>query len=230
MDLNKGAVSKRWSRMKKSMEQGEAPTGSAYKFLWLCLKHSNRDKVSAYCRCANASDFCLHVLTVKQGMNWAEIAEQCGTTAGAASKRYSRMKQAFEAGDAAPDSGNCSPAPKTPSKTTPRKKTAAANGEGTPTPNRKRASPKKKAVNEAAGEEDDDEDIKVKPEPDGDAAEESEEETKKTPKKARVTKAKAAPKTKADGKAGGRCPLNLRLSLEHLHEVWACGVELWRLV
>jgi hypothetical protein len=29
--------------------------------------------------------------------------ERCGTTPGAASKRYSRMKQAFEAGEAAPE-------------------------------------------------------------------------------------------------------------------------------
>jgi hypothetical protein len=46
MDLKKGAVSKRWSRLKTSMEKGESPGGSVYNFLWLCLKHSNRDKVS----------------------------------------------------------------------------------------------------------------------------------------------------------------------------------------
>jgi hypothetical protein len=46
MDLKKGAVSKRWSRLKTSMEKGETPNGSAYKFLWICLKHSTRDKVS----------------------------------------------------------------------------------------------------------------------------------------------------------------------------------------
>jgi hypothetical protein len=46
MDLKKGAVSKRWSRLKTSMDKGETPNGSAYKFLWICLKHSTRDKVS----------------------------------------------------------------------------------------------------------------------------------------------------------------------------------------
>jgi hypothetical protein len=46
LDLKKGAVSKRWSRLKKSMDAGEAPGPSVYKFLWLCIKHSTRDKVS----------------------------------------------------------------------------------------------------------------------------------------------------------------------------------------
>jgi hypothetical protein len=46
MDLKKGAVSKRWSRLKQSMEKGETPSGSVYTFLWLCVKHSTRDKVS----------------------------------------------------------------------------------------------------------------------------------------------------------------------------------------
>lgn len=35
-------------------------------------------------------------------MDWAEIAKKCNTTPGAASKRYSRMKQAFENGTSAP--------------------------------------------------------------------------------------------------------------------------------
>jgi hypothetical protein len=52
-------------------------------------------------------------LTIEQIMNWNDIAEQCGTTSGAASKRYSRMKQAFEAGNAPPGSNPASPAPKT---------------------------------------------------------------------------------------------------------------------
>jgi hypothetical protein len=45
MNLKKGAVSKRWSRLKQSLEKGETPSGSVYTFLWLCLKHSSRDKV-----------------------------------------------------------------------------------------------------------------------------------------------------------------------------------------
>jgi hypothetical protein len=47
MNLNKGAVTKRWSRLKQSMEKGETPSGSVYQFLWLCVKHAKRDKVSA---------------------------------------------------------------------------------------------------------------------------------------------------------------------------------------
>eukprot|EP00914_Ancora_sagittata_P015425 GHVO01030476.1.p2 GENE.GHVO01030476.1~~GHVO01030476.1.p2 ORF type:complete len:151 (+),score=21.38 GHVO01030476.1:579-1031(+) len=98
-------------------------------------------------------------------MNWAEIAEQCGPTAGAASKRYSMMKQPFDAGTDAPTSNAGSPAPKTLSKATPRKKAAVAGGEGTPIPKRKRASPKKKAVSDEMGdEENDDEEIKSKTE------------------------------------------------------------------
>ena len=121
-------------------------------------------------------------------MKWDEIAEQCGTTAGAASKRYSRMKQAFEAGGDAPRSNPGSPAPKTPSKATPRKKKSEDGGAATPTPKRKRASPKKKEV-------------AVKPEPEEDAAEasEDEEEQKQTPKKAKATpKPKAAAVKKED--------------------------------
>jgi hypothetical protein len=47
MDLKKGAVSKRWSRLKTSMDANQIPTASVYTFLWLCVKHSTRDKVSA---------------------------------------------------------------------------------------------------------------------------------------------------------------------------------------
>jgi hypothetical protein len=46
MDLKKGAVSKRWSRLKQSMDKGQTPSDSVYQFLWLCVKHSTRDKVS----------------------------------------------------------------------------------------------------------------------------------------------------------------------------------------
>jgi hypothetical protein len=47
MDLKKGAVTKRWSRLKTSMDANQTPNGSVYRFLWLCVKHSTRDKVSA---------------------------------------------------------------------------------------------------------------------------------------------------------------------------------------
>lgn len=107
------------------------------------------------------------------------------------------MKQAFEAGSAAPGSYSGSPAPKTPSKATPRKKKAAASAddcEGTPTPKRKRASPKKKDVA-----------VKSEPEEDGEEAdatsEESEEDNKITPKKARVMKPKVASKSKTPVKS-----------------------------
>lgn len=46
LELSRGAVNKRWSRLKKAMEKEEAPSGSTYPFLWLCVKHSIRDKVS----------------------------------------------------------------------------------------------------------------------------------------------------------------------------------------
>jgi hypothetical protein len=42
------------------------------------------------------------LLTHLQTMNWDDIAKKCNTTPGAASKRYSRMKQAFDSGAAAP--------------------------------------------------------------------------------------------------------------------------------
>jgi hypothetical protein len=48
MKLKKGAIMKRWSRLKKSMQDGQKPGGSVYQFLWLCVKHSKRDKVSAF--------------------------------------------------------------------------------------------------------------------------------------------------------------------------------------
>ncbi|KAH7116073.1 hypothetical protein B0J11DRAFT_571812 [Dendryphion nanum] len=80
LDIKKGATTKRWSRIKIAMASGKNPGGSAYQFLWLCLKHSTRDK--AY--------------------DWESIAKACNTTAGAASKKYSRLKIAFEKGEAAP--------------------------------------------------------------------------------------------------------------------------------
>lgn len=127
----------------------------------------------------------MHVqLMPMQALDWNAIAEKCGTTPGAASKRYSRMKQAFESGAEPPASGGAaSPGgAKTPAKATPKKAKAAAatEGEGTPTPKRKRAPAKKK------GDE-------VKQEDDGDDAEQA-----KSPKKPRVTK-KGAAKAGAGG-------------------------------
>lgn len=132
-------------------------------------------------------------------MNWADIAEKCGTTAGAASKRYSRMKQAFDAGGDAPASNSGSPAPKTPSKATPRKKNAAAadaeGADATPT-KRKRATPKKVISEDSIM--DDDEDVGIKPEPE--VEDDSETEQMITPKKVKATKPKVTPKPRATPK------------------------------
>ena len=92
-------------------------------------------------------------------MDWAGIARKCGTTPGAASKRYSRMKQAFNKGDAATT---------TPSKSKNDSKGALPSSEGsTPCPKRKRTSVATLKNKNAAGatpddEEDDDESIDKK--------------------------------------------------------------------
>ena len=75
-----------------------------------------------------------NILTAMQPQNWAEIAKKCNTTVGAASKRYSRMKKAFEENRTAPGTSPRSPAKSTPAmpKNTPKstpKKTAKANNE-----------------------------------------------------------------------------------------------------
>ncbi|KAF2265770.1 hypothetical protein CC78DRAFT_173800 [Lojkania enalia] len=74
LNINKAAANKRWSRLKKAITDGKDAGPAAYQLLWLCVKHSNRDKAP----------------------DWTDIANKCGTTPGAASKRYSRMKIAFE--------------------------------------------------------------------------------------------------------------------------------------
>lgn len=108
------------------------------------------------------------------------IAEKCGTTSGAASKRYSRMKQVFEAGGDPPADGPSSPAAKIPAKATPKKsKAGSADGEGTPTPKRKRTTAKK-----SGGE--------IKQE-----GEEDNAEQEQNAKKPKVTKKKSAAKSKA---------------------------------
>ncbi|KAH8728773.1 hypothetical protein GQ44DRAFT_757182 [Phaeosphaeriaceae sp. PMI808] len=124
MDLNKGAVTKRWTRLRNAMENHQQPSGSVYKFLWLCVKHSTRDK----------------------GLDWVDIAKKCGTTSGAASKRYSRMKQAFNAGVDAPGGSSASTTPKTPKKTPSKKKVVDADNGGTPTATPKKTPSKKKVA------------------------------------------------------------------------------------
>ncbi|KAF1846578.1 uncharacterized protein K460DRAFT_126464 [Cucurbitaria berberidis CBS 394.84] len=173
LQLNKGAVSKRWSRLKKSMENGESTSGSTYQFLWLCVKHSKDD-------------------TAK---NWSDIAAKCNTTSGAASKRYSRMKQAFDQGVAPPGASPRPPIKNTPTKpkSTPKKRNATIPGDDddvdTPTPKRKRAPPKKKApaTDEQKFQADSDDEINA-----------SEEDVK--PKRAKPAKAKVTPKPKGNAK------------------------------
>ncbi|KAF2631146.1 hypothetical protein BU25DRAFT_386072 [Macroventuria anomochaeta] len=139
LQLDKTAVTKRWSRLKQVMEEGEKPTAPNQEFLWLMIKHSSRDKP----------------------FDWEAIAQQCGSTKGACSKRYSRMKIAFERGDAPPSTPSKT-APGTPKKT-PQKSTVKTedDGEGTPTttPKRKRTPAKKnKAVDQEEAQAEDDED------------------------------------------------------------------------
>lgn len=45
LNLNKGAVTKRWSRLKTAMEKQQTPSSSSYPFLWLCVKHNTHTNV-----------------------------------------------------------------------------------------------------------------------------------------------------------------------------------------
>ncbi|KAL1798694.1 hypothetical protein ACET3X_002731 [Alternaria dauci] len=175
LDLKKGAVTKRWSRLKQAMEKNEVPGGITYQFLWLCVKHHTRT----------------------QPPNWNKIAAKANTTAGAASKRYSRMKKAFEENETAPFPS--SPAQDTPKSTVKKSRKAATSSgddiddnQATPTPKRKRAPPKKKV---AAAEEE----INVKPDPENE--DEQEELLESKSKRAKVGKNNISitPKPKAKG-------------------------------
>jgi len=119
-------------------------------------------------------------------MDWADIAKKCGTTPGAASKRYSRMKQAFDRGDAAP-------ATPSKSKNASNGTTSSANGT-TSTPKRKRATAttsKKKAV----GDEE-----KFQPDTEEDAEDEYAEKKPKRTKSVNASKPRTIPKPKLKGK------------------------------
>ncbi len=134
-----------------------------------------------------------NILTQQQARNWTEIATKCNTTKGAAAKRYSRLKQAFDKG--VPPPGITSSSDKTTTKTTKATASVDENIETAtpPTPKRKRNPPKKKA---AAAEE-----HNVKPEPeDSNAGSDVGEETK--PKRAKANTAAKLKNTK--GKAGGK--------------------------
>jgi hypothetical protein len=97
------------------------------------------------------------------------------------------MKQAFDAGDAAPTSARNTPVKNT--STTPKSVPLAAPGDddeaATPTPKRKRATPKKKAINT--------DDEKFKPESDL----EDDEDMLTPSKRAKVSKSKTKNQTKA---------------------------------
>ncbi|KAG9194673.1 hypothetical protein G6011_04708 [Alternaria panax] len=164
LDLKKGAVTKRWSRLKQAMKKNEAPGGTTYQFLWLCVKHHTRT----------------------QPPNWNEIAAKANTTSGAASKRYSRMKKVFEENETAPTSpikntpvkSRNTPnfTAKKPDKTTTSSADGVEDSQTTPTTKRKRVPPKNK-VAPTEGE------AKFKPDPeDEDDQEEFVESKLKRPK------------------------------------------------
>ncbi|KAI4952196.1 hypothetical protein J4E91_003658 [Alternaria rosae] len=183
LELNKGAVTKRWSRLKQSMDRNEVPGGTTYQFLWLCVKHHKRT----------------------QPPNWSDIAAKANTTSGAASKRYSRMKKVFEDNDTVPDAGTPRPSvkntrakakatPKSPVKK-PRKVTTSSSDDQddvqtTPVSKRKRALPKKKVAAT-------DEEAEIEPEPDNEGEDEDELlDTKPKRAKAGKNKIKVIPKPK----------------------------------
>lgn len=140
-------------------------------------------------------------------MDWADIASKCNTTTGAASKRFSRMKQAFEA-DAAPPgaSSPSSPVKNTPNKAkaTPKRMKATTDNDNdistTPVPRlRKRASPTKKTPTAV-------EEQKFKADPDDDGSDEEQ-----APKRAKTAKVKVTPKPKP--KANGAANKNKEADL-----------------
>ncbi|KAF3003563.1 NADPH:quinone reductase [Curvularia kusanoi] len=101
LDLKKGAVQKRWSRLQHAAAKGDKLPGSAEQLLWLMVKHQTSDTDKSF--------------------DWQAIAEACNSTPGAVSKRFSRLKLAMENGAAppsAPATANSSPeaVKKTPTK------------------------------------------------------------------------------------------------------------------
>lgn len=162
LELEKVAVTKRWSRLKLSINKGEKPDASNEQLLWLMVKHSERKKVGSPTSC-----FLPPHRRHSQGFDWVAIAEKCGSTKGAVSKRYSRMKLAFERGDEPPPStptkGNKAAA--TPKKTPSKAQFKTQDDEdGTPTTTskRKRTPAKKKACSAEAADDEDEQDDKPK--------------------------------------------------------------------
>ncbi|KAL1652822.1 hypothetical protein SLS61_004442 [Didymella pomorum] len=162
LELEKVAVTKRWLRLKLSINKGEKPDASNEQLLWLMVKHSERKKVGSPTSC-----FLPPHRRHSQGFDWVAIAEKCGSTKGAVSKRYSRMKLAFERGDEPPPStptkGNKAAA--TPKKTPSKAQFKTQDDEdGTPTTTskRKRTPAKKKACSAEAADDEDEQDDKPK--------------------------------------------------------------------
>ncbi|KZM25880.1 hypothetical protein ST47_g2942 [Ascochyta rabiei] len=157
LQLEKGAVTKRWSRLKQAMDKGVEPARSNHEFLWLMVKHSARDKA----------------------FDWDGIADKCNSTKAACSKRYSRLKIAFDKGDAPPPTPTkaSKSAPTTP-KQTPRKSKLKTEDDSEDTPttpvSKRKRTPAKKPTASLAD--------KFKPETD-----EDEEEERAKPKRAKST-------------------------------------------
>jgi hypothetical protein len=169
------------------MDKGDVPAGTTYQFLWLCVKHNKRDKVSILpLPTLNTThiQYTVSLTPQSQPPNWIDIAAKCNTTHGAASKRYSRMKKAFEEGVATPTSS--------PVKTTPSEKKNNILAATSDTPTKRKRRPAKKASSDAVDE------AKFEPEVDAEDGEVLDEVHVK-PKRARLAKPK--PKTKAKGKA-----------------------------
>lgn len=115
-----------------------------------------------------------------QAPDWNDIAAKCNTTAGAASKRYSRMKQAFESGAAAP---------------TPTPKASSTESKGSAKRKRGVASTKAKTNEGTNGDVDDIENAKTSGVKEEDNVDE--ETGKPKPKRARATATKK--NTNGDG-------------------------------
>ncbi|KAH9874616.1 hypothetical protein IAQ61_003806 [Plenodomus lingam] len=190
MDLKSGAVSKRWYRLKQSMDKGETPAASNYPFLWLCVKHDKREHQP----------------------NWPDIAHKCGTTPGAASKRYSRMKQAFEHNPPTPANDSPGKSTSTVNKTsraTPKNNKRNLSPDSgnddedqvpaTPTPKRKRASSSKKMTPAT-----DDEGVEIPPTKNESEDEDAPEEELPKRKKSNSVTVKPKPKPKHKGDSNGK--------------------------
>ncbi|KAJ4379869.1 hypothetical protein N0V86_005053 [Didymella sp. IMI 355093] len=98
-------------------------------------------------------------MLILQSYDWDAIAKACNSTKGACSKRYSRLKLAFERGDAVPSTpgkANKS-ATVTPKKTPLKAKVNTEDGESTATstPKRKRTAAKKVDYAESEDDEED---------------------------------------------------------------------------